>query len=67
MKTNEEESCMVSILAGSSEYDAVVWNEAGNLDVLKQFHIQFFLTLSSMGGFWTDISKCSEGEGDQII
>ena len=25
------------------------------------------LTLSGMGGFWTDISKCSEGEGDQIF
>ena len=24
------------------------------------------LTLSCMGGFWTDISKCPEGEGDQI-
>ena len=25
------------------------------------------LTLSCMGGLWTDISKCSEGEGDQIL
>ena len=25
------------------------------------------LTLSGMGGFWTDISKCSEGERDQIF
>ena len=25
------------------------------------------LTLLSMGGFWTVISKCSEGEGDQVF
>ena len=25
------------------------------------------LTLSSMDGFWNDIAKCSEGEGDQIF
>ena len=25
------------------------------------------LTISGMGGFWTDISKCSEREGDQVF
>ena len=34
----------------------------------KLFYVPFYiLTLSSMGGFWTDISKCSEGEGDQFF
>ena len=28
--------------------------------------VKIYLTLSPMGGFWNDISKRSEGEGDQF-